>query len=105
MRLSMAKLKEKYPYSALNVMKRKHLDYEKEFPIQNPISMLNNNYVGIEVEVENARAVILSHLWKMTLDGSLRNNGKELVSLPLAGPGLVEGLNQLKEYINNINLV
>lgn len=50
--------------------------------------------IGIEIEVEGAdsRLNLDQELWRMTSDGSLRNNGLELVSTPLFGEDVVTAL-------------
>jgi hypothetical protein len=44
-----------------------------------------NTYIGIEVEAENLQVwhQQASPYWRMTEDGSLRNNGREFVSIPI----------------------
>lgn len=60
-----------------------------------------DTFVGLEVEVEQvARQTGICVLdgvtvWKNTLDGSLRNNGREFVSIPLRGKEILFALDKL----------
>jgi hypothetical protein len=60
------------------------------------------NPVGIEVEMENAAGGIQNTiikqklLWKTTADNSLKNNGIELISDPVAGRGIDAAIFQLE---------
>lgn len=96
----MSKMKEKVHYSALQTYKAKHKAYENDCGLIPTQSMLSNELVGIEIEVENIQTSIgnkLALYWKEKEDGSLRNNGKEYVSIPLRGDQVEIALN----YLNN----
>lgn len=72
-----------------------------------PIKLVDENtFVGIEVEVERVfrTAHVLSYLpdcyvWRNIEDGSLRNNGREFVSIPLKGNSILFALDFLKEVL------
>ena len=60
--------------------------------------------VGIEVEVENVKAIdvnVTLAFWRVTDDGSLRNNGKEFVSTPLRSQHIEPALEQLFKGLNS----
>lgn len=66
----------------------------------------SGNLFGIEVELENFHAVpaVLSDaqgqvIWNVTNDGSLRNNGKEFVSVPLPESELATAVNALFGFL------
>jgi hypothetical protein len=68
-----------------------------------PFSLKNNDtYMGIEVEVERVfrttgiLALNDTYLWNNIEDGSLRNNGREFVSIPLKGANIQFAINQLQ---------
>lgn len=75
---------------------------------KSPISMVDNDtFVGIEVEVERVgrQAPIFKlpdggFLWGNTEDGSLRNNGREFVSIPVKGDEIVFALDRLYTQLN-----
>lgn len=70
-----------------------------------------NTYVGIEVEVEgvltNSRVGairtpdknIVAYLWANVEDGSLRNNGREFVSVPVKGQEIEYALTSLEAFL------
>jgi hypothetical protein len=70
--------------------------YVPPFPLKN-----NDTYVGIEVEVERVfrtggiLALNDTYLWSNIEDGSLRNNGREFVSIPVKGINIQFAINQL----------
>ena len=57
---------------------------DKQFVSTLPLAE-KNTYIGIEVETENIHTWHSDYApyWKMTEDGSLRNNGREFVSVPI----------------------
>jgi hypothetical protein len=71
-----------------------------------------DTHVGIEVEVEGILTrdrvgairddskTIVGYLWSNTEDGSLRNNGREFVSIPVVGDGIVYAVDKLETYLN-----
>ena len=63
--------------------------------------------VGIEIEVEEARRRIElnQELWRLVSDGSLRNDGIELVSRPLFGEDVVVALEQAQMEVERIGAV
>ena len=70
----------------------------------------DNTLIGIEVEVErinttnNVSAVdLLTNLWKSVEDGSLRNSGREFVSIPLKGKSVPFAIQILSKFLNNTN--
>lgn len=83
-------------------------EFVKVYPIKEPLVPRRNFQVGIEVEAENFilaelnRSFIYAHsqhLWKITGDPSLRNNGIELQSFPCSGKNLAMSL----DFLNRIN--
>lgn len=66
----------------------------------------NTTYLGLEVEVERIARTsgILPlrdnyHLWNNVPDGSLRNDGKEFVTVPLKGVDVIFALQTLQEHL------
>lgn len=48
------------------------------------VKITSLNYIGIEVEVEKLNTGLnVPEYWNSTTDGSLRNNGQELISVPI----------------------
>ena len=60
--------------------------------------------VGIEIEVENVgrHVDINEELWVLTNDGSLRNNGIELVSRPLFGEDIIVALEEAQRELERV---
>jgi Putative amidoligase enzyme len=67
-----------------------------------------NSYIGIEVEIENLKVYEADYLpnfmdfWNITKDGSLRNTGAELVSVPLRGINIAGALGYLDHFLTKI---
>jgi len=80
-------LQEVYKYKAMTLRKADSIAYEKANTLKNkPFDWTTTQgMVGIEIEVENIRNGVsgLCAYWDAKADGSLRNNGIELVSIPL----------------------
>jgi hypothetical protein len=67
------------------------------------VAVTSSEYIGIEVEVENVRdgRGELNRAWTVTQDGSLRNNGLEIVSKPIAAMFAPQMLTHLfSQYLN-----
>lgn len=75
---------------------------EKKFP--NPSYPLVNTqtFLGIEVEVEQLVNPSRVTYWNLKEDGSLRNNGKEFVSLPIRGASVEYALTLLDEALHKV---
>lgn len=78
------------------------LAFEANYPFKAEHKLVDKNtYLGIEVEVEGVREFRNSSpYWTMTDDGSLRNNGKEFVSLPIKAWRVEHALNVLFSDLN-----
>ncbi len=76
--------------------------YEARNPYTNSFQVLDKNtYLGIEVEVENIRRWDNDcPYWSITDDGSLRNNGREFISLPIRAWRVEQALTQLQKELN-----
>lgn len=63
----------------------------------------SNNLVGIEVELENIpRAAETLDYWRVTRDGSLRDNGIEFIlAHPTCGQTLIDALSELGAYLEH----
>jgi len=75
------KINELFRFSALPEIKDTDVpEYPQKWSVVDPSSK-----IGIEVEVENVRHIpdIPWYLWNITEDGSLRNYGREFISLPI----------------------
>jgi len=77
-----------------------------EVPYENN-SPLPECFIGIEVEVENIYNPIRNkealHIWDITEDGSLRNNGREFVTLPIQAKYAKYSLNTLMKALEENN--
>ena len=82
---SIKPLQELYKYKAMTLRKADSIAYEKTHKIDKPFDWASTQgMVGIEIEVENMKkGVHLEAYWDIKNDGSLRNHGIELVSVPL----------------------
>lgn len=62
-----------------------------------PYTINSSSAIGIEVEVENVSGVNLPRntVWAVVTDGSLRNNGMEFVSAPIAASEAPAAIHQL----------
>lgn len=101
-----AKLGEIYTYEALSVSKKKHTEFEKVFPIHNPVPMIDPHaLIGVEIEVENMKNGVpdCEYYWNVKQDNSLRNNGLEFTSIPLRAEQLEHALNYYNERVNQNN--
>ena len=65
--------------------------------------VLEDQYVGIEIEVENVRGSMPNPevFWGVDIDNSLRNNGLEFRSIPMKGKRI---LYALEEFMNKLKL-
>lgn len=82
-----APIQEVYNYRALSIRKTESVAYEKVNKVEDrPFTFITNHaLVGIEIEVENMHNTLppIEAYWSAKSDGSLRNGGIELVSVPL----------------------
>lgn len=80
-------IQTQYSYKNLVLRKQESIAYEKKHTVQDkPFQFVTTNgLVGIEIEVENIENGVIPYdaYWSVKGDGSLRNNGVELVSVPL----------------------
>lgn len=68
----------------------------KDFPKFTGYSIQSKELIGVEVEVENVRRVdILRDAWQSKADNSLRNNGIEFVTRPIAACDFPAAINSL----------
>lgn len=75
---------------------------DKQFVSSLPMAE-KNTYIGIEVETENVRAFHsdYSPYWKIAEDGSLRNSGREFISVPIKAFRVENALTTL--FNNQVN--
>lgn len=73
--------------------------YEENYFVSTLPVADKNTYIGVEVETENVRVWHGDHspYWKMTEDGSLRNSGREFVSIPIKAYRVENALKTLFE--------
>ena len=91
-----------YPYKEMPSEFEK--DYKANTKEQTERMVNLDTLVGIEIEVENIRSLMELHLfWQMKNDGSLRNNGKEFVSIPLKPHQIPYALQYLQTQIEYKN--
>lgn len=73
---------------------------ELSVPSKKPAGLVSMRHVGIEVEVENCRSLSEPRHWRVIGDGSLRNNGAEiLLDGPMCGARLVAALSNLSDTL------
>ena len=64
-----------------------------------------HNLIGLELEIENVSVstitpeVTSAPLWSIAGDGSLRNSGVELISVPVSGVNLTNAITELKDIL------
>lgn len=77
----------------------------KEYGLENTHVADDRTFVGIEVEVEGITRVFekIKPFWTTKEDGSLRNNGLELVSLPIRGRAIPAALEILSRELRDVN--
>lgn len=94
------KLQTVFGYPALNVKRAYHKAYEKTLP-ENEYSLVDNNILfGLEIEAENIpNPPSFLYYWHTVKDGSLRNNGREFVSIPMRASQIEPALAYLKECL------
>lgn len=71
--------------------------HEDKFPFKGNYPVVDKNtYLGIEVEVENVQSFMqASPYWRMTEDGSLRNDGREFITPPIRAWRIEQALTTL----------
>lgn len=72
--------------------------HDVKYDLPNPFPFITHkSYIGIEVEVENIRKWFdyNREIWNIKEDGSLRNNGREFVSVPIRGSGIQYAIENL----------
>lgn len=102
------KLENFYSYPSALVDRGKELqDFMQQKKYVPPFPMKSNDtFIGIEVEVErvlrtsNLFSLGDNFLWNNIEDGSLRNNGREFVSIPIKGDSIPYALNILNTTLH-----
>lgn len=94
------KLQTYFGYKGLDVRRAYHRNYEKTLP-ENKYPLEDNNILfGLEIEVENISKIPeFDFYWRTVKDGSLRNNGREFVSIPLRANQIEPALLYLKDRL------
>lgn len=96
-------LSKLYHYSPLYVLKAKHAEYEQKLEKQD-VMIDKRALLGIEIEVENVPKYFEPEFyWQSKEDHSLRNNGREFVSIPLRGAQVPYAIDYLKGMIDIYN--
>jgi len=74
-----------FSFPLLNLQNRKHTAFTQNYKLKKPFTFVNNTtLLGIELEIEQCPSCIdFDYFWTETVDHSLRNNGKEYISIPL----------------------
>lgn len=92
-----------YNYAPLAVRKAAHSAYEAGLTKQD--CMVDQRaLVGIEVEIENCpEYFVLPYYWSTIEDNSLRNNGREYVSIPMRAYQVPYALDHLFHYVSSYN--
>jgi hypothetical protein len=99
-------LQDVFKYPALKLDKVRSNAYEKGHKLpENPFQWITTNaIVGVEVEVENIRHVVnIEAYWQAKQDNSLRNNGVEYVSIPLAVKQIEPAIKHLYDALRKNN--
>lgn len=93
-----------YHYSPLTVHKTKHTEYEQKLEKQD-VMIDKRALLGIEIEVENIRKphMGLEYYWQSKEDNSLRNYGREFVSIPLRGSQVPYAIDYLSQAMTMYN--
>ena len=88
-------------YKPLTLQKTHHNTYEKANPLVKEHTLVDEHaLLGIEIELENLPIINhgFAYYWTMKEDNSLRNHGREFVSIPLRANQVEQAL----QYLNNI---
>lgn len=82
-----------------------HINYEQSIKPPQNIKFINKSCLfGLEVEIENITNIrIPEYYWNISDDHSLRNNGKEFISIPLRTKQIPYAINYLQNYLNLYN--
>jgi len=94
-------LSEMHSFPLLNLQTKKHTIFTQNYKLEKPFSFVNNTtLIGIELEVENCPCNInFDYFWKETIDHSLRNDGKEYISIPLRTKQIPYAIEFLKQTL------
>ena len=77
-----------------------HKNFEKTLPPRQYNMVVDDELLGIEIEVEGIRyPEVFQYYWKHKTDGSLRNYGAEYASIPLRADQVEYALNHWNEHI------
>lgn len=95
-----------HPMKQQNLKIQAAIDQNKEAKAAQLPMVLDTSVVGIEVEVEGVVASqqlenAIKPIWIMKDDGSLRNNGREFVSVPIQAVAAIPAIELLKQAIEN----
>lgn len=94
-----------YPVSL--VFGKKTTCVDSIFPLEETETPLKECFIGVEVEVEGIRHdpyMSILPYWQSKEDGSLRNHGREYVSLPIQSKYIRSALALLKEKLEQKNI-
>lgn len=92
-------------FPPLNTQARKHNLYIQNYKLKKPYKFVNDNtFIGIELEVELCPNTFnFDYFWTETVDYSLRNYGKEYISIPLRAKQIPYAIEYLKEVLSSSN--
>lgn len=98
-------LSELYDFPVLNTKRLFYIKHEQTLKqINNPKFLNQTCLFGLEIEIENITELLfLEYYWKITEDHSLRNSGKEFISIPLRTKQIPYALEYLKDILNQQN--
>ena len=76
--------------------------WDNNYPYENQYKMIDNSsFIGMEMEIENVRThTFIDPIWQETRDDSLRNGGREYISLPIPAKLAEKSLDYLFKRIS-----
>ena len=94
-----------FSFPLLNLQNRKHTAFTQNYKLKKPFTFVNNTtLLGIELEVEQCpNCLDFEYFWTETVDHSLRNNGKEYISIPLRAKQIPYAIEYLTDGLNYYN--
>ena len=101
----MATYKQIYNFSSLKLNSTEIKEFMLKYPIDAEFKVSDHSsLVGIEVEVENLPTWYAGDpIWHVTVDGSLRNHGKEYISRPIRSTQIEFALRTLFKNLEQHN--
>ncbi len=98
-------LSELYDFPTLNTKKLFYIKHEQSLTLKNNPKFLNQTcFFGLEIEIEHITELPSpEYYWRVTEDHSLRNFGREFISIPLRTKQIPYALEYLKDTLTLYN--